>query len=187
MTEDKLPKLAIRPYPIQYVGTWTTRNNVDVTIRPISPEDEQLLVKFHATLSDRTVFLRYLQPMLLQERVVHDRLSRICHCDYDRELALIAETKNGEEREIIAVVRLSKIHGTTEARLSILVTDAMQGSGLGSELVHRAMDVAKREQITRLVATQTPDNQVMLHIFEKLGFKIQKESEDKLATATIEL
>ena len=139
--EEQLPKLAIRPYPIQYVGTWTTRNNVDVTIRPISPEDEQLLVKFHATLSDRTVFLRYLQPMLLQERVVHDRLSRICHCDYDRELALIAETRNGEERGMIAVVRLSKIHGTTEARLSILVTDAMQGSGLGSELVHRAMEV----------------------------------------------
>jgi RimJ/RimL family protein N-acetyltransferase len=63
----------------------------------------------------------------------------------------------------------------------------MQGSGLGSELVRRAMDVAKHEHITRIVATQTPDNQVMLHIFEKLGFKIQHEGEDKLATATIDL
>jgi len=185
--QDQLPKLAIRPYPIQYVGTWTTRNNVNVTIRPILPEDEALLVKFHATLSDRTVFLRYLQPMLLQERVIHDRLSRICHCDYDRELALVAETKSGEERELIAVVRLSKLHGTTEARLSILVTDSMQGTGLGSELVRRAMDVAKREHITRLHATQTGDNQVMLHIFEKLGFKIEQEGENKLASATIDL
>jgi acetyltransferase len=185
--KEQLPKLAIRPYPIQYVGTWKTKNNVDVTIRPISPEDEELLVKFHATLSDRTVFLRYLQPMLLQERVVHDRLSRICHCDYDRELALVAETKTDEERNIIAVVRLSKIHGTTDGRLSILVTDAMQGSGLGSELVRRVMDVARHEHITRLVATQTSDNQVMLHIFEKLGFKLQHEGEDKLVTATIDL
>ncbi len=185
--EEQLPRLAIRPYPIQYVGTWKTRNNIDVTIRPISPEDEELLVKFHAMLSDRTVFLRYLQPMLLQERVIHDRLSRICHCDYDRELALVAETKTDEDHNIVAVVRLSKLHGTSEARVSILVADPMQGSGLGSELVRRVMDVAKREHITRLLATQTPDNQVMLHIFEKLGFTIQPSGEGKLVTATIDL
>ena len=90
-TEDKLPKLAIRPYPIQYMGTWTAKNKTEVTIRPILPEDEAMMVKFHATLSDRSVFLRYLQPMILQERVVHDRLSHICHCDYDREIALVTE------------------------------------------------------------------------------------------------
>ena len=43
--EDKLPKLAIRPYPIQYVGTWTAKDNSEVTIRPILPEDEAMLAK----------------------------------------------------------------------------------------------------------------------------------------------
>ena len=187
-TEEQLPKLAVRPYPIQYVGTLTTRDNTEVIIRPILPEDESLLVKFHATLSDRTVYMRYLQPMLLQERVIHDRLSRICHCDYDRELPLVAETVADDgERNITGVVRLSKIHGSNEARLSILVGDPVQGKGLGSEMIRQAMNVAKHEHITRLSATITADNQVMLRIFNKLGFQIEANSSSEFVAATLDL
>lgn len=172
--EDQLPKLAIRPYPIQYVGTWVAKDKTEVTIRPILPEDEALLVKFHAALSDRSVFLRYLQPLMFQERVVHERLARICHCDYEREITLVAESRNdGGERIIMGVVRMSKLHGTNEARLSILIADPYQGIGLGGELVRRAMEVAQRENLQRLSAVLTSDNQVMQHIFQKLGFRIE--------------
>lgn len=169
-----MPKLAIRPYPIQYAGTWVAKDKTEVTIRPILPEDEALLVKFHAALSDRSVFLRYLQPMMFQERVVHERLARICHCDYEREITLVAESRNDEgERNILGVVRLSKLHGTDEARLSILIADPYQGIGLGGELVRRAMEVAGREGLQHLSAVLTSDNQVMQHIFQKLGFRIE--------------
>jgi acetyltransferase len=185
---DKLPKLAIRPYPIQYVSTWTAKDSSKVTIRPILPEDEALLVKFHTILSDRTVFMRYLQPMMLQQRVVHDRLARICHCDYDREIALVAESQDAnDERSILGVVRLSKLHGTNEARLSILVGDPYQGIGLGGELVRRAVEVARSEHLSRLTSTLTADNQIMLHLFQKLGFTIEPGSDENLASATIKL
>jgi acetyltransferase len=91
VSQASLPALAIRPYPEHYVTTWTTRNGLPVTIRPVRPEDEIPLVRFHETLSDRTVYLRYLGPVMLDERVTHDRLARICHCDYDREITLIVE------------------------------------------------------------------------------------------------
>ena len=186
--EEDLPKLAIRPYPIQYVGTWTAKDRTKVTIRPILPEDEELLVKFHKILSDRTVFMRYLQPMMLQERVMHERLARICHVDYDREIALVAETmdENGE-RTVMGIVRLSRIHGTNEARLSVLIGDPYQGIGLGSELIRRAMDVAKKEHIARLSAILTADNQVMMHIFKTLGFDVKPLEKENLAAATIDL
>jgi acetyltransferase len=186
--EEQLPKLAIRPYPTQYMGTWTAKDRTKVTIRPILPEDEGLLAKFHAVLSERTVFMRYLQPMMLQERVMHERLARICHCDYDREIALLAETTNeDEEQDLMGVVRLSKLHGTDEARLSILIGDQFQGIGLGGELVRRAVDVAVSERLNRLSAILTADNQVMLHIFQKLGFSINPAGDEKLLLATIEL
>ena len=57
--EDQLPKTAIRPYPTQYVGAWTMKDGTAVTIRPIRPEDEPLMVQFHETLSERSVYLRY--------------------------------------------------------------------------------------------------------------------------------
>ncbi|MGB9521578.1 MAG: acetate--CoA ligase family protein, partial [Anaerolineales bacterium] len=89
--EEELPKLAIRPYPTQYVTTWTDKKNCTYTIRPTLPEDEPLLVQFHENLSDRTVYLRFLHPMLLSQRVAHERLARICHSDYDREITLVVE------------------------------------------------------------------------------------------------
>ncbi|MGZ3397139.1 MAG: acetate--CoA ligase family protein, partial [Isosphaeraceae bacterium] len=45
-----LPRPAIRPYPSQYITTWTDEDGTQVVIRPIRPEDEPLLVKFHGTL-----------------------------------------------------------------------------------------------------------------------------------------
>jgi acetyltransferase len=188
VSKEQLPKLAIRAYPIRYVGTLTTKDQKQVTIRPILPEDEAMLVKFHATLSDRSVFLRYLQPMVLQERTVHDRLSRICHCDYDREIALVAEGKDAHDESVImGVVRLSKLHGTTEASLSILISDLYQGMGLGGEMLRRILEVAKDERLTGLNAVLTDDNQVMRHIFEKLGFVVEPSGTEKLLTAKLTL
>ena len=189
--EEQLPKLAIRPYPIQYVGTWEAKDRTKVTIRPILPEDEALLAKFHTVLSDRTVFMRYLQPIMLQERVMHERLARICHVDYDREIALVAETTDASgasgERNVMGIVRLSRIHATNEARLSLLIGDPYQGIGLGGELVHRAVDVARRERMDRLTAVLTGNNQVMRHIFEKFGFSMQPIEDEKLIAAFLEL
>jgi acetyltransferase len=186
--EDQLPKLAIRSYPSQYVSTWTAKDGKPLTIRPILPEDEPLLVKFHEGLSDRSVFMRYLQPMMLNQRVVHERLARLCHCDYDREIALVVEDRSaGEERSILGVSRLSKLHGTDEASLSILVADAYQGMGLGKQLVARMVDVAKGEHLQRLTAALTPDNVVMHHIFEELGFSLESTDDGKLTVATVTL
>jgi len=59
VTLDQVPKTAIRAYPTRYVAPWTMKDGNAVTIRPIRPEDEPALVRFHETLSERTVYLRY--------------------------------------------------------------------------------------------------------------------------------
>ena len=186
--EEALPKLAIRPYPAQYRATWTAKDNSKITFRPILPEDEPYLAKFHTTLSDRSVYMRYLQPMMLTERVVHERLSRLCHCDYDREIPLVAIDEPGiGEQRILAVGRLSKIHGAEEARLSILVGDPFQGKGIGSKLVRQLVEVAKGEHLRLLTATLTPDNLIMQHIFQEHGFTLAPINDGKLLKAKIEL
>ncbi|MGA7500404.1 MAG: acetate--CoA ligase family protein, partial [Isosphaeraceae bacterium] len=86
-----LPRPAIRPYPSQYITTWTDEDGTQVVLRPIRPEDEPLLVKFHGTLSERSVSFRYFHAMKLTARVAHERLTRICFIDYDREMALVAD------------------------------------------------------------------------------------------------
>jgi len=175
VTLDQLPKPAIRPYPLKYVSSWTMKDGNQVTIRPIRPEDEPLLVKFHETLSDRSVYLRYFCTLSLSRRVAHERLLRICFGDYDREIALVAEhTDPGTgERRILAVGRINKLHGKNEAEVAVLVSDQYQGLGLGNELLRRVVQIARDEKLSEVYAEMLPDNVAMQVIMKRVGFQVR--------------
>jgi acetyltransferase len=175
--DDRLPKPVIRPYPAQYVSEWRTKDGTVVTIRPIRPEDEPLLVKFHQALSERSVRLRYFHPMKLSQRTAHERLIRVAFNDYDREIALVAERRDPGTGapEIVAVTRLSKLPGGTEAEFALLVSDQYQNRGLGTELLRRLLQVARDEKLTRVYADVLAENAEMQHLCERLGFQIRRE------------
>jgi acetyltransferase len=173
-TEDQLPRLAIRPYPTRYVTKWKLKDGTAVVIRPIQPEDEPLLVKFHETLSEESVYHRYFTALKLDQRIAHERLTRICFNDYDREIALVAERKDPKTKqpEILGVGRLSKEHGLNEGEFALLVNDHWQKKGLGAELLKRLVAIGKAEKLTRLSAEIMADNHAMQHISKQVGFKL---------------
>src|SRR5579863_9257173 len=187
MTEGRLPRPAIRPYPMQYVSDWAMKGGTAVTIRPIRPEDEPLMVKFHETLSDRSVYLRYFGSLSLQRRVAHERLIRICFGDYDRELALVAEIKGPAGAEIIGVGRINRMHGTDEAEVAVLVTDDYQKRGVGEELLRRAIHAAREEGIRALSAEMLADNMAMQVITKRLGFQVRMQPDFASLRARLEL
>jgi acetyltransferase len=187
--EKELPRLAIRPYPTQYVSQWTAKNGQEFVIRPVRPEDEPALVDFHTSLSDRSIFMRYLSPLTQSQRVAHERLARIAHSDYDREITLVAEQPSPPEGqpEISGVGRLSKLHGLDVARFTLLVSDCCQGLGIGSELLRRLVDVARREKLDQVEALITPDNQAMVKMVERLGFRTAPNGDGKMIRAELDL
>jgi acetyltransferase len=187
--EQDLPRPAIRPYPSQYAGSWNLRDGTPIAIRPIRPEDEPLMVKFHETLSMQSVYLRYLNVLKLSERVAHDRLARICFNDYDREIALVADLKNQAPgaHKIIAVGRLIKLHGTSSAEVALLVSDSHQAQGLGSELLRRLIAVGRDEHVCRIEATMALTNSAMRHIFMKLGFHVEGAIQDDMLKVQLDL
>jgi acetyltransferase len=188
MTEDKLPTSAIRPYPLHLVKTWKMKDGNDVVIRPIRPEDEPMMIEFHKKLSERSVYLRYFQPLKLTQRTAHERLTRACFIDYNREMALVAERKNeAGEGEILAVGRLSKLHGQDEAELAAVATDGAQHKGLGSELYRRMIEFARDEKLKRVVSTMLPENREMRAVCVKHGFKMFSSMEDNTIRAELEL
>ena len=186
------PRLAIRPYPSQYVSHWTAKDGTSITFRPIRPEDEPLIVEFHKTLSDRSVYLRFMKPMLLSERAAHRRLARICHGDYDREITLVAEQSvaNGDEKgktRILAAGRLTKMHGINSARFSVLVSDPCHGMGVGKEMVHRLIQVSKEEGLDNIETLMLVDNRAMRHICQELGFSETPTGDEKVLKVGIDL
>jgi acetyltransferase len=183
VVEHDLPRPAIRSYPAEYAAPWTLKDGTCVLIRPIRPEDEPMMVRFHESLSDRSVYLRYFQMLQLGQRIAHERLTRQCFIDYDREIALVAESDGG----IVAVGRLCKLHGVNEAEIAAIVSDLYQNQGLGIRLVRSLVDIARREKLDRVVASMLPENRQMQKVFERLGFRVGYVSEEQLVQAELRL
>ncbi|MGA2482856.1 MAG: bifunctional acetate--CoA ligase family protein/GNAT family N-acetyltransferase [Candidatus Acidiferrales bacterium] len=172
--EEDLPRPAIRPYPAQYISRWQTKNGTDVLIRPIRPEDEPLMVKFHGTLSEQTVYLRFFHMANLSARIAHGRLLRKCYIDYDREMALVVEHVGPSgEPAIIGVGRLTRMHAPRSAEIAILITDDFQRQGLGGELIRRLLDIARIEKLGRIVAHILPENAVTRAFSDRFGFTVE--------------
>jgi acetyltransferase len=187
--EDQLPRLAIRPYPIQYAGKWNMPDDTEVLIRPIRPEDEPMLIRFYETLSDRSIYMRFLQPLSISQRINHERLSRICFTDYDREIALAAEAviPGTNERVIMGMSRLTKIPGTTHAEFNVVINDSFQRRYLGTELVRRILQVAQNEKITHIFSVPFLSNNLdMMRIANRLGMK-WTPTENNMGYVSIEL
>jgi acetyltransferase len=187
--EDPLPRPAIRPYPFEYAGSWLAKDGTSVTVRPIRPEEEPLVARFHGTLSDRTVFLGYFHAMTLSARASHDRLTRVCFNDYDREIALVAEHDDPSAggRAIAAIARLIKLPGGRDAEFAIVVSDLWQKRGLGRELLARLTGVAKAENVCRLTADIAPSNLQMQRTCAGCGMRLIRDEVDEVVRAMIDL
>jgi len=168
---------AIRPYPTQYVQKWSTNGDRPITIRPIRPEDEPLMVLFHEELSEESVYLRYAHMVKLKHRIAHERLTRICFIDYDREMVLVADRQDPKtsEHRILGVGRLSKLHGTNEAEFALIVSDSYQQRGLGTELLRRMLQIGQEEKLEAIVGYILSSNYKMHSLCKKLGFEVQPD------------
>jgi len=187
-TAERLPRAAIRPYPTQYVWDWTLKDGTQVTIRPIRPEDEPLMVQFHTTLSERSVYLRYFCSLSLSTRVEHERLVRICFGSYDRGFALVADRRNPVtgHHEVLGVGRFSATN-RGEAEAAVLVSDQWQGRGLGTELLAGVARVAREEKFRKLTAEILRDNLATQAIFKKAGFTLRAIEDPSSVSAALEL
>jgi len=187
--EQDLPRTAIRPYPVQYMGRWTSKEGTAINIRPIRPEDEPMMVAFHERLSERSVYFRYFHLLNLSQRTAHERLTRICFIDYDRGMALVAEKEDPQTgvHEIVGIGRLTRAHGANEAEMAVLVTDDFQGRGLGTELLRRLIEIGRKEKLERITADILAENRAMQRVCERLGFTLGYDPEDGTVKVEIRL
>ena len=174
LSDHDLPRLAIRPYPDEYVTSWRLRDGSVVIIRPVKPEDEPLMVRFHQNLSNRSVYLRYCTAFKLAKRIAHERMTRICFNDYDREIALVAEhTGHGGGREIIGVARLVRIPHSTSAEFALLIADSWQRLGLGTRFMELLIAVGKQEEVRNIIGYIMASNLPMRKLCHRAGFSLQ--------------
>ena len=183
----RCPSRPSAPIPASTSAQWTMKDGTAVTIRPIRPEDEPLMVQLPRDAFASAASTCATSSLLkLSQRIAHERLTRICFIDYDREMALVAVHTKESGPEVMAVGRLSKLHGVNEAECAVLISDLYQHQGLGSELFRRLLEVARAEKIGRVVATMLAENREMRSICKRLGFRVHIDMEDQLVRAEVE-
>jgi acetyltransferase len=164
---EQMPRLAIPPYPNQYVAPFTLRDGTQVTIRPIRPEDEPLIIDLHARHSAHTIRMRFFS---LVKTLSRDSLIRLCHLDYDREMALAAVLRQESGPMILGVSRYYLHRETGEAEFALVVGDAHQRQGLGRHLMKRLIEIARERGVKKLVGQVLRENEPMLALMASLGF-----------------
>jgi acetyltransferase len=186
---SQIPKPAIRPYPAEYVGRMVLKDGTTLNIRPIRPEDEPQVVRFHSTLSEQSVYRRYFFLMNLESRIRHERLTQICFIDYDRQMALVAElpASGDSPGSIIGIGRLTKIPFQNKAEIAAVVSDQFHRKGIGSALIHRLIEFARDEKLDVLLAFVLTDNPAMQKLLEGQGFIFRESSEPEVLKGELRL
>jgi acetyltransferase len=166
---EEWPQLAIQPYPNQYTAPFRLRDGTEVVVRAIRPEDEPLIVDLHGRHSEHTIRMRFFS---LVKALSRDSLIRLCHLDYNREMALVAVLREGEALRILGVSRYYLNPETGAAEFALVVEDAYQAKGLGKHLLERLIGVARDRGVKRLVGQILRENTPMLGLTAALGFSM---------------
>jgi len=184
LSADGRPRLAIRPYPNQYTAPFRLRDGSEVTVRAIGPEDEPLIVDLHARHSEHTIRMRFFSMVKTHSR---DSLIRLCHLDYDREMALAAVHRDDGGSHMLGVSRYYLDPETGEAEFALVVGDAHQRQGLGRHLMQRLITVARERGVRRLVGLVLRENGPMLALTSSLGFGPAETVDDGVVRVSLDL
>ena len=168
-------------------GPFTLHDGTAVAIRSIRPDDEPAMVHFHESLSDQSVYLRYFHPLKLGVRVAHERLERICHVDPAHEMVLVAERAGPTGGDIVAVGRLTRQQAGRDAEFAIVVSDAAQGQGLGTEMLTRLVAGGRQAGLARITGEILPENRAMQAVCERIGFTCAYLGTEGLVHAELDL
>jgi acetyltransferase len=177
------PPLAILPYPNQYTAPFRLNDGTDVTIRVIRPEDEPLIIEHHEQLSEQTIRRRFFGMV---KHLSRDRLIRLCHLDYNREMALVAVREDADGPHILGVSRYNQEPETGSAEFAVVVSDPNQGRGLGHHLMERLIAVARDRGVKRLTGLVLSENQPMLELLRNFGFSFQPAEDATAVEAVLE-
>lgn len=176
--------LAMRPYPEEYVRHARLPDGTPLLLRPIRPEDEPLWMDLLAGCSRESIYARFRHFFQWQS---HQAAVRYCFIDYDREIAMVAESEREGKRELLGVGRLVADPDHESVEYAVLVSDRWQNRGLGSVLTECCLEIAGHWGLRRVVAQTGGDNARMLALFKRLGFVTTPSEDGSVIDAVMEL
>jgi acyl-CoA hydrolase/RimJ/RimL family protein N-acetyltransferase len=161
-------------YPEHLETYRTTSEGFSLLLRPVKISDEPLLKDFFNFLSDQSLYRRFIS---VRKDTPHERLQEFVVIDYTKEMVILATIKDAEVEKVVGVGQYGINETNHTAEVALVVRDEDQNKGVGLELLSYLTYLAKREGLLGFTAEVLVENKSMLHLFEKMGFDIQKRNE----------
>jgi acetyltransferase len=171
------PRFAIRPYPKEWERHVTLRDGTVLLARPVRPEDEPLQHQMLSSLSEESLRSRFFQTI---RTITHEMHIRLCNIDYDREMAIVAEMKEGDKRRLIGIVRLIIEPDFKKGEFAVIVHDDFQGKGLANKMLDLVIGIAQEKGLDEFYGYVQPGNKKMIKACAKLGMTSEMFQDDLL-------
>jgi acyl-CoA hydrolase/GNAT superfamily N-acetyltransferase len=162
-------------YPKHLETHRTTKTGMEIFVRPVKISDEPLLKEFFYSLSDNSLYRRFIS---VRKDMPHERLQDFVIIDYTKQIVILAVIQDEEKEKIAGVGQYGIDEATHTAEVGFAVRDDYQERGIGTELLSYLTYLAKRQGLLGFSAEVLMENRPMLHLFEKMGFDIQKRREE---------
>ena len=181
---DNFQHLAILPYPSEREQEWPMRGGGHYIVRPIHPDDAQMLQDFVRRMSPESRYFRFVSTM---RELSVKMLAKFTLIDYDREMALVAihrertpDASGGfvETERIVGVSRYVTNPDMSTCEFSLAIADEFNGQGMGSRMMLSIMDVARSKGLSQIEGLVLTNNAPMLKLMRSLDFEIRKYDED---------
>jgi acyl-CoA hydrolase/GNAT superfamily N-acetyltransferase len=160
-------------YPEHLETYRTTKTGIKLKLRPVKISDEELLKDFFYSLSDQSLYRRFIST---RKDMPHERLQEMVVIDYTKEMVILAVIEQNEKEVVVGVGQYGIQEYQHWAEVAFAVRDDYQYKGIGQVLLSYLTQIAKRNGLLGFTAEVLVENKPMLHLFEKMGFNIEKRS-----------
>ena len=164
-------------YPEELETFRTTNTGFEILLRPVKISDEPLLKDLFYSLSDNSLYRRFISR---RQDMPHERLQDFTIIDHSKEMVIVAVVPRDKTEKVVGIGQYGIGEITHTAEVAFVVRDQYQNKGIGTELLSYLTLLARRQGLLGFTAEVLVENKPMLHLFEKMGFDIKRESDEEV-------
>ena len=164
-------------YPSDIETYRISKTGLKILLRPVKISDEPLLKEFFYSLSDNSMYKRFIST---RKDMPHERLQDFAIIDYRKEMDILATTQEGEREKVLGLGQYWIDEDTHTGDIAFVVLDKYHRQGIGEELLTYLTLLAKKQGLLGFTAEVLVENIPMQNLFKKAGFDITTRIDENL-------
>ncbi|MHC1688101.1 MAG: GNAT family N-acetyltransferase [Methanothrix sp.] len=161
-------------YPSDWEVQKSTRTGLKLLLRPVKISDEPLLKDFFYSLSEESMYQRFIS---VRKDIPHEVLQKFVAVDYFQKMVLVAVKEEGGKESIVGLGQYAVNSDTYTAEVALAVRDRCQNQGVGAELLAHLTFIARKQGLLGFTAEVLAGNEPVFRLFRAMGFAVSQRNE----------